>query len=112
MSYDILATDQFDKKVKQIAKKHRSIKEDLNILINELSENPTLGDEIIQDVFKVRMAISSKGKGKSGGSRVITYVQTVNQVVYLIDIYDKSEQSSISSKTLKELIEPLLDYKL
>jgi mRNA-degrading endonuclease RelE of RelBE toxin-antitoxin system len=107
MSYSILATYQFDKKIKQIAKKHRSIKEDLINLVSELSQNPIMGDELIENVFKIRMAISSKGKGKSGGSRVITYVKAADEIIYLIDIYDKSDQSTISIKKLKDLIENL-----
>ncbi|MEM6737693.1 MAG: type II toxin-antitoxin system RelE/ParE family toxin [Bacteroidota bacterium] len=55
------------------------------------------------------MAITSKGKGKSGGARLITYVRVVKEMVYLIDIYDKADQATISDKELKLLIELLAE---
>ena len=56
-----------------MAKKHRSIKADILELREPLEENPTMGDEVIEHCYKIRMAITSKNKGKSGGARVITY---------------------------------------
>jgi hypothetical protein len=50
------------------------------------------------------MAISSKGKGKSGGSRVITCVKIINQTAYLLTIYDKSDKENIPDKELDELL--------
>lgn len=57
-----------------------------------------------KDYYKIRMAITSKGKCKSAGSRVITCVKVVDQNVYLITIYDKSEKESVSDKELNELL--------
>ena len=54
---------------------------------------------------KIRFAIASKGKGKSGRGRLITYVRIVKKTVFLIDIYDKSDQDTISDKELKMLVE-------
>ncbi len=51
------------------------------------------------------MAISSKGKGKSGGSRVITCVKVVNEDIYLLAIYDKSDKENISDKELDLLLQ-------
>jgi hypothetical protein len=85
-------------------KKHRSLKSDLNMLIHSLEENPTQGEPLGKDCYKVRMAITSKGKGKSGGSRVITCVKIVNQTAYLLTIYDKSDKENISDKELDELL--------
>ncbi|MEX0986479.1 MAG: type II toxin-antitoxin system RelE/ParE family toxin [Bacteroidales bacterium] len=104
MSYKILVTDGFKKQAKSIAKKHRSLKSDLEKLITSLKENPLQGEPLGKDCYKVRMAITSKGKGKSGGSRVITCVKVVNQTAYLLTIYDKSEKESISDKELDELL--------
>lgn len=78
-------------------------------VVEELSENPNLGTPIGSDCHKIRIAISSKGKGKSGGARMITYVRIVNKTVFLMDIYDKSEKSTITDKELKLLIELLAD---
>ena len=96
--------DTFKKHVKGIAKKHRSLKSDLDKLIDSLEENPTQGEALGKDCYKVRMAITSKGKGKSGGSRVITCVKIVNQTAYLLTIYDKSDKENISDKELDELL--------
>jgi len=76
-------------------------------VVDELVENPTLGTPIGKDCYKLRIAITSKGKGKSGGSRMITYVRIVKKTVFLMDIYDKSEQANISDKELLMLIDIL-----
>jgi hypothetical protein len=104
MSFNIVVTDGFKKHAKGIAKKHRSLKSDLNKLIDSLEENPTQGEALGKDCYKVRMAITSKGKGKSGGSRVITCVKIINQTAYLITIYDKSDKENISDKELDDLL--------
>jgi mRNA-degrading endonuclease RelE of RelBE toxin-antitoxin system len=59
--------------------------------------------------YKIRLAIKSKGKGKSGGARVIPYVMTDDKEVYLLTIYDKSEFGSVNDKTIKAIIESLND---
>lgn len=74
MSYKIVATHTFSKELKRLAKKHRSIKEDVYKLGEQLEENPAMGDEVIEHCYKIRLAITSKNKGKSGGTRVISYV--------------------------------------
>jgi len=76
-------------------------------IIEQLSVNPTLGVLITKDCYKIRFAISSKGKGKSGGGRLITYVKIIKSTVYLIDIYDKSDQGNISDKELESLLDLL-----
>jgi hypothetical protein len=107
MSYSIIATDLFDRKLKRLAKKHISLKADLLKVLEKLEENPTLGKPIGKDCYKIRIAIASKGKGKSGGARMITYVRIVGQNIFLIDIYDKSEQANITDKELQLLIDLL-----
>ncbi|MEA5401663.1 type II toxin-antitoxin system RelE/ParE family toxin [Arcicella sp. DC2W] len=107
MNYDVIATEPFERKLKRLAKKYKSLAKDLASIIDELSENPTMGTAIGKDCYKVRVAISSKGKGKSGGGRLITYVRVVNETVFLMDIYDKSEQANISAKELQMLIDIL-----
>lgn len=107
MSYKITTIPSFDKELKSLLKKHRSIKNDLALLGAELLVNPKLGVEIIENCFKIRMAISSKGKGKSGGAQVITYVYIQNETVYLLYIYDKSDDETISDKDIRDLIKSL-----
>ena len=72
MNYSIDTLPSFDKKVKKLAKKYKSLKSDLRELVKELMQNLTVGADLGNGVRKVRMAISDKGKGKSHGARVIT----------------------------------------
>ena len=104
MSYSIEVTPDFEKDLKRLSKKHGSIKNDLASLIGQLAKSPKLGTSLGEDLYKIRMAITSKGKGKSGGSRVITYVQVLQTTVYLLSIYDKSDKENISDKQLKGLL--------
>lgn len=104
MSYNVVVTDGFRKHVKSIAKKHPSLKSDLKKLIDSLEENPVQGDPLGKDCYKVRMAITSKGKGKSGGARIITCIKIVEQYAYLLTIYDKSDKETVSDKELDILL--------
>ncbi|EPH12165.1 hypothetical protein HMPREF9713_01003 [Myroides odoratimimus CCUG 12700] len=104
MSYNIIATPKFLKEAKKLGKKYHSLKEDLSLLIEELQQNPMLGTAIANNCYKVRIAIKSKGKGKSGGARVITHLVIENDNIYLLYIYDKSEYDSISDSEIKELL--------
>ena len=86
MNFNVVVTDGFKKHAKGIAKKHPSLKSDLDKLIDSLEKEPAQGEPLGKDCYKVRMAITSKGKGKSSGSRVITCVKIVNQTAYLLTI--------------------------
>lgn len=108
-SYKVTITTDFARSAKKLNKKYRSFKSDLGALIEQLEENPYLGDCISQKVYKIRLAIKSKGKGKRGGARVITYVNVEFErriennsiTTYLLEIYDKSELANIP----KDIIE-------
>ena len=97
MSYSIKTTPNFDKEVKRIAKKHKGIKSDLAKLIDDLENNPAMGTDLGQNVYKIRLAISGTNKGKSGGARVITYVIVIIETVFLAEIYLKSEHDTIDA---------------
>src|SRR5258708_2727417 len=101
MSYKIIPTPPFERELKRLAKKYPSIKKDISALAIELELNPNLGVSLGNNCFKVRMAVSSKSKGKSGGARVITYVQVVNKNIFLIAIYDKSEMENLSDRDIQ-----------
>ena len=96
-------TKYFDKDTKRLAKKYPSLIADLKDLRVQLTENPYLGTPLGGNTYKVRMAITSKGKGKSGGARVITCVKIVDDAIHLLTIYDKAEISNISDEYLEEL---------
>jgi len=104
MSYNIVVTSAFRKQAKQISKRHRSLKDDLALLISSLETCPVQGESLGKDCYKIRMLITSKGKGKSGGARIITCVKIVHEYVYLLSIYDKSEKESISDKELDKML--------
>jgi mRNA-degrading endonuclease RelE of RelBE toxin-antitoxin system len=104
MSYNVLTIPPFDRQLKRLAKKYPSLKAEYAELIEILENNPTQGTALANSCYKIRLAIASKGKGKSGGARVITHVQVVENNVFLLAIYDKSEQEDISDKEIKELL--------
>lgn len=95
MSFKIIPTDHFKKQAKKLAKKYKSLKIDLEQIGNELAKNPTTGTAMGNDVYKVRLSISSKAKGKSGGARLITCVKVLKEKVYLISIYEKSQLENL-----------------
>lgn len=99
----ILATKTFIKSAKTIAKKYRSFNSDFQNLVGELENNPEAGVDLGNGFRKVRMAITSKGKGKSGGCRVITLdLVERNGCLYLMYIYDKSDYENIALSAIKE----------
>ncbi len=107
MNYKIIPQKHFLKEIKRLAKKYRSLKQDLQALQDELERNPLAGVELGGGVRKLRMAIGSKNRGKSHGARVITYTYIINEaegIVNLIFIYDKEERENISRKEIEELI--------
>ncbi len=107
----IYTIDSFERELKRLAKKYASLRGDLGQLIKQLQENPTLGTSLGNNAFKIRIAISSKNKGKSGGARVITYFITEENELFLLSIYDKSERADIPDKLLQSLIAQALDAK-
>lgn len=107
MSYKVELTENFKKEAKRLSKKHLSLKNDLALLGVLLSENPTTGTYLGNNIYKVRLAIKSKGKGKSGGARVMTQLKVVYQTVYLFSIYDKGENENISDNDIQELIQEI-----
>ena len=103
----VSVSDDFAREAKRLAKKYRSFKTDYAEFLNSIKENPLQGDEITKNIRKIRMTIGSKGKGKSGGARVITFniltdVQN-GQVVFLL-IYDKEEASTVKTNIVKQMV--------
>lgn len=103
-SYKVKTLELFQKQAKRLVKKYSFLKTELPILGKELATNPFQGDLLGHDCYKIRLAISSKGKGKSGGGRVIINVIVSEQTIFLLTIYDKSEKESISNKELLDLL--------
>lgn len=107
MHFKVEATPQFLSEAKRLSKKYPSLKDNIKYLAEQLSHNPKQGTPLGKDAYKVRLAITGKAQGKSGGARVITCVKIISAVVYLVSIYDKSAQSIISDKELKARIKNL-----
>ncbi len=109
MKVNITIDDEFKRNAKRLSKKYRSLKEDLIAFQEDLLENPFRGDDLGGGVRKIRMAISSKGKGKRGGARVLTLNVLVQEAdttnVTLLTIYDKGEIENVSDKFVKWLME-------
>jgi hypothetical protein len=72
-----------------------------------LKNNPEQGTGLGNNCYKIRLAIKSKGKGKSGGARVITYVYVEVTSVYLLTIYSKGEKDNISDNELAALLKEI-----
>jgi mRNA-degrading endonuclease RelE of RelBE toxin-antitoxin system len=104
MSFKVEASENFARELKRLAKKYPSLKGDVSELLHSLSVDPMQGTALGRNCFKIRLAIKSKGKGKSGGARVISCVIVVTETVMLLSIYDKSEIENISSQDLTALI--------
>ncbi|MBD5280070.1 MAG: addiction module toxin RelE [Bacteroides sp.] len=110
MSFNVRTTPRFERAVKMLMKRHRSLKADLLDLVSSLEICPFQGDELTPGIRKIRLAITSKGRGKSGGARVITYTILTTEedgMVYLIDIYDKSDYSTVDVSIIQQMIKDL-----
>ncbi len=104
MSYKIELFSNFKKEAKKLTKKYLSLKSELDFLFTELEDNPTLGISLGNNIYKIRLAIASKNKGKSGDARVMSFVKVTKTVVLLFSIYDKGEKGTISDQEIEELL--------
>ena len=107
MSYNIIAVPSFKIGLKKLTKKYSSLKSEFAALIDSLKINPKQGTALGNNSYKIRLGIKSKGKGKSGGARVITHIVFSESTVFLLAIYDKSEKANLSDKELKALLKQL-----
>lgn len=110
MNFRIIPTPTFAKSLKALAKRHKSMKTDVEGFVKSLEENPFQGTELTPGIRKIRMAIKSKGGGKSGGARIITYNVLATEEdgkVYLLEIYDKSDHSTVKEDVLKKMVKDL-----
>lgn len=110
MNYSIEQTDEYGRRLKRLVKKHRSLRKDLSDLYDTLERDPFQGVLIRPHVRKLRVAITSKGRGKSGGARVLTYLVIPKQddddegKIYLLTIYDKGDIAALTDDYIDDLI--------
>ncbi|MBP3726688.1 MAG: type II toxin-antitoxin system RelE/ParE family toxin [Bacteroidaceae bacterium] len=89
---------------KRLKKRHKSLQQDFEKLLLSLLQNPLQGVELDGGVRKVRLAITSKGRGKSGGARVIIRVRIVSDELQLLYIYDKADYENVSDAFLRDVM--------
>lgn len=104
MSFKIIITRNFEKEAKPLAKKYPSFKQDIAGLVKRLKANPEEGKSLGNNLYKVRVAIDSKNRGKSGGARVITYLVFEKEKLFLISIYDKAEYDTCDPNLLLKIL--------
>ena len=107
MNYKVKTIESFEKELKTLSKKYISLKTDFANFLDFIEQNPLSGQPLGKNCYKIRFSIQSKGKGKSGGARIITCVQVVHSTVYLLSIYDKSEMENISDSVLKSKLKEI-----
>ena len=107
MSYKavtIIPTHRFEKELKRLIKKFPSLRNEYALLIENLLKNPQTGTLIGNNCYKIRLAIAAKGKGKSGGARVVSHLYFKTETIYLLTIYDKSEKQDLKPNELTQMI--------
>jgi len=107
MSFNVKTISVFERQAKRLMKKFPSLKKEIQTLISKLKEEPEKGTYIGYNCYKIRLAIASKGKGNSGGARVITHLIFKDNTVYLLTIYDKSDIENLTDKEILELIKSI-----
>ncbi len=103
MAFEVTITPDCLRQVKRLSKKYPSLKDDVRALVTDLVDRPDQGIALGKNLFKVRLAIRSKGHGRSSGARVITCVLVLAKHVYVAAIYDKSERATLTDKELLKL---------
>ena len=107
MSFSVILTRRFEKELKRLIKKYPSLKNEFAQWISEITQQPNLGVLITNNCYKTRMAIASKGKGKSGGARLISYLYMNANTIYLLSVYDKSEKDNLKPNEINDMIDSL-----
>lgn len=106
-NFKVNVTQDFIKEAKELKKDYPNIGDDFLRLKDELKKDPTQGDNLGGGLFKTRMAVSDKGKGKRSGARVVVWVKIFDKVVYVLAVYSKSESDTAIISAMKSRIEAL-----
>ncbi len=102
--FQIISALDFDRKARRLNKRYHSWAEDYARLLMSIEANPTQGVPLGRDCYKIRLAITSKNRGKSGGARVITCVKVVGETVYLLTVFDKADRENLAEGELDALL--------
>ncbi len=104
MNFEVKTIDNFKRELKRLLRKYPSLRKEVEELGLSLADDPFQGAAMRDGFYKIRLSIKSKGKGKRGGARVVTCVKVVAETVFLVSIYDKSEQSDMADGELTRLL--------
>ena len=103
MNLTIKPLESFTKSIKKLTKKYKNIAQDLKVLQDELRNNPEAGIKLGNYCYKIRVANSSIPTGKSGCFRVV-YYQKIENTIYLMEIYSKSDMENITDEKILEIL--------
>src|SRR3954447_8485648 len=67
-------------------------------MVTFLAENPKAGDELRGTGGCRKVRIAGRGKGKSGGYRIITFYSGEEMPVYLLTVFSKGEKATLTGK--------------
>ncbi len=122
MKVVVKITKHFQSASKVLIRRYPSFLKDLSLLEKDLLKNPKMGTSLDHGTFKIRLKISSKGRGKSGGARVISLLETSfitevlkseNEIIVnLLYVYDKSDIETLKDRELKDLIAAFYSTRL
>lgn len=110
MKYEIIFTYSFKRQLKKLKKKYSHIKDDLNPLLISIEEGELPGDPIpglLNKVYKERCASSDMKRGKSGGYRVIYYLEDQDSKIHLLSIYSKAQRENIPVDEILQILKDL-----
>ena len=100
---------------KRSAKSTGVTDEELNNIITHLALNPSAGTVIPGTGGARKLRFRARGKGKSGGYRVITFFSGHDIPVFLVDIFAKGDKLDLSREdqnSLKFVFENIVEvYK-
>ena len=104
LKLSVSKTDYFERLVSKLSKRYRNIEQDIDIFIDSIEEIKDIGISLGNNLYKARIKNSDKSKGKSGGYRLITYLQLKDKELTLVYIYSKSDLGNVKELYLDELI--------
>jgi mRNA-degrading endonuclease RelE of RelBE toxin-antitoxin system len=108
--YSVKITDIFAKETKKLSKKYRHIQKDCLPLLDQLEAGQLVGDAVSgfdNKLYKVRVPSSDQKKGKRGGFRVIYYIVSDENEIFLLTIYAKATQANIKNNDVRKMLDQL-----
>lgn len=81
-------------------------------IVNIAAADPTVGDIMKGTGGARKFRVGGRGKGKSGGYRVVTYYAAEDVPVFVLDVFSKGDKINLSASErneLKEILSTLAD---